>query len=53
MMIYTVATMAQKPWTIFRTRTEADLHMRMRGYSASDYGQSFEGALKLRVLGRS
>jgi hypothetical protein len=53
MMIYTVATMAQKPWTIFRTRTEADLHMRMRGYSASDYGQPFEETLKLRVLGRS
>jgi hypothetical protein len=53
MMIYTVATIAQKPWTIFRTRAEADLHMRMRGYLASDYGQPFDGTLKLCVLGRS
>ncbi|QRK12865.1 hypothetical protein JQX13_24230 [Archangium violaceum] len=53
MMIYTVATMAQKPWTIFRTRVEADLHMRMRGYLATDYNHPFEGAMKLVVLGRS
>lgn len=53
MMAYTVATIAQKPWTIFRTRAEADLHMRMRGYLATDYGLAFEGSLSLRVLGRS
>ncbi|PTL82290.1 hypothetical protein [Vitiosangium sp. GDMCC 1.1324] len=53
MMAYTVATIAQKPWTIFRTRVEADMHMRMRGYLVTDYGHTFEGSLNLRVLGRS
>ncbi len=53
MMVYTVATIAEKPWTIFRTRAEADLHMRMRGYAATDYAQPFEGMLKLRWLGHS
>jgi hypothetical protein len=53
MMAYTVATIAQKPWTIFRTRAEAELHMRMRGYPLVEYTQPLEGTLKLRVLGRS
>ncbi len=53
MMAYTVATIAQKPWTIFRTRAEADMHMRMRGYQVADYTRSFEGSLYLQVLGRS
>lgn len=53
MMAYTVATIADKPWTIFRTRAEAELHMRMRGYSATDYTQPLEGLLTLRLLGRS
>ena len=52
MMLYTVATIAEKPWAIFRTRPEAELHMRMRGYDAADYTQTFEGMLKLKVLGR-
>lgn len=52
MMLYTVATIAEKPWTIFRTRPEAEMHMRMRGYDAADYTQPFEGPLKLKVLGR-
>jgi hypothetical protein len=52
MMLYTVATIAEKPWTIFRTRPEAEMHMRMRGYDAADYTQPFEGTLKLKVLGR-
>lgn len=53
MMVYTVATIAQKPWTIFRTFAEAEMHMRMRGYVATDYTQPFEGMLNLRLLGRS
>ncbi len=38
MMAYTVATMAQAPWSIFRTRPELELHLRMRGYAGDEGG---------------
>lgn len=53
MMLYTVATLSKKPWSIFRTRAEAEMHMRMRGYSATDYRELIEGAVELRLPGRS
>jgi hypothetical protein len=53
MMLYTVATMSKRPWNIFRTRTEAETHMRMRGYVGSDYREPLEESVRLRVLGRS
>ncbi|HEX8822814.1 MAG TPA: hypothetical protein VF794_23005 [Archangium sp.] len=54
MMLYTVATLSKRSWSIFRTRAEADLHMRMRGYSATDYRDLLEGTMvSLRVPGVS
>lgn len=53
MMLYTVATLSKKPWSIFRTRAEAEMHMRMRGYSATDYRELIEGTVELRLPGRS
>lgn len=50
MMVYTVATLAQRPWTIFRTRAEAELHLRARGYPPLEETPLAEGALHLRVL---
>jgi hypothetical protein len=53
MMLYTVATLSTQPWSIFRTRMEAEFHMRMRGYLTTDYQPPGEGAVHLRVLRRS
>jgi len=53
LLLYTVAPIAEKPWSIFRTRPEAEMHMRMCGYASTDYTQPFEGMLKLRLLSRS
>jgi hypothetical protein len=53
MMLYTVATMSKRPWHIFRTRTEAEMHMRMRGYPGADYREPLEESVRLLVLGRS
>jgi len=50
MMVYTVATISKKPWSIYRTRVEAEMHMRMRGYHATDYCQPIEGKVNLRLL---
>ncbi|ATB31120.1 hypothetical protein [Melittangium boletus] len=52
MMAYTVATMAQAPWTIFRTRTEADLHLRMRGYLGEQGGPRGDGPPHLWLQNR-
>jgi hypothetical protein len=49
MMLYTVATLSKRPWSIFRTRSEAEMHMRMRGYSASDYREPTSGSVDLRL----
>jgi hypothetical protein len=53
MMLYTVATLSKRPWSIFRTRSEAEMHMRMRGYSATDYREPTSGSVDLRVPGSS
>jgi hypothetical protein len=50
MMLYTVATLSTLPWSIFRTRMEADFHMRMRGYLSTDYQAPIEGSVLLRML---
>jgi hypothetical protein len=50
MMLYTVATLSTLPWSIFRTRMEADFHMRMRGYLSTDYQSPIEGSVLLRML---
>lgn len=43
MMAHTVATRAQASWHIFRTRAEADQHLRERGYLAADGSPSPRG----------
>jgi hypothetical protein len=53
MMLYTVATLSKRQWSIFRTRSEAEMHMRMRGYSATDYRELVTGSVDLRVPGSS
>jgi hypothetical protein len=53
MMAYTVATLSTQPWSIFRTRLEAEFHMRMRGYLSIDYQPPIEGAVHLRMVRRS
>jgi hypothetical protein len=53
MMLYTVATMSKRPWNIFRTRAEAEMHMRMRGYLGAEHREPLEESVRLLVLGRS
>jgi hypothetical protein len=50
MMAYTVAMFSRKTWSIFRSREEAALHMRLRGYLDEEYQRPFEGRVYLRVL---
>ncbi len=47
MMVHTVATRAQASWHIFRTRAEADQHLRARGYLAADGTSPPRGPLHL------
>jgi hypothetical protein len=51
MMAYTVATMAQAPWSIFRTRAEADLHLWLRGYQGEQGAPRAEGPPHLWLRG--
>ena len=49
MMAYTVASMAQASWHIFRTRAEADLQLQLRGYLAADGGPCPQGPAHLEL----
>ncbi|HSP80906.1 MAG TPA: hypothetical protein VLQ93_20430 [Myxococcaceae bacterium] len=50
MMAYTVAMFSRKTWSIFRSREDAELHMRQRGYLDDEYQQPSPGRVCLRVL---
>jgi hypothetical protein len=52
MMAYTVATLSRCSWTIYRTLSEAEMHLRMRGYVGIDFLQPLEGGASVRVLRR-